>query len=284
MNFILCFLILINFFNAAGYTYEIAVCAMFQNEAPYFKEWLEFHRLIGVEHFYLYNNASTDDYNTVLLPYCHAGLVTIINWPYIATSNWDSIQQDAYNHALASVQDQVHWLAFIDLDEFIMPLEHSTLLDLLSEYQEFGGLCIQWRLFGTSHIRRIAPTKLIVESLILRAPTVYDAHYRVKSIVQPNRVVCCKNQHVFEYKQPYYHVLPNKHTFASVPQEICCEKVQINHYWTRDVWYCTRYKLPRRRRYNNGLDILKRAQQLNGIRDTSALRFAPALRAAVFGN
>ena len=38
--------------------YNVAVCAIFKNEAPYLKEWIEFNHLVGVEHFYLYNNNS----------------------------------------------------------------------------------------------------------------------------------------------------------------------------------------------------------------------------------
>ena len=36
--------------------YTVAVCAIFKNESVFLKEWLEYHLLIGVEHFYLYNN------------------------------------------------------------------------------------------------------------------------------------------------------------------------------------------------------------------------------------
>ena len=32
--------------------YTVAVCAIFKNESVFLKEWLEYHLLIGVEHFY----------------------------------------------------------------------------------------------------------------------------------------------------------------------------------------------------------------------------------------
>jgi hypothetical protein len=32
---------------------NLAITAIFQNEAPYLKEWIEFHLLMGAEHFYL---------------------------------------------------------------------------------------------------------------------------------------------------------------------------------------------------------------------------------------
>ena len=51
----------------------LSVCAIYKNEARYLAEWLEFHLLAGVEHFFLYNNDSTDDHREVLAPYLRAG-------------------------------------------------------------------------------------------------------------------------------------------------------------------------------------------------------------------
>ena len=41
------------------------VCAV-KNEADDLLEWLHFHRLAGVDHFYLYDNESTDETRTVI--------------------------------------------------------------------------------------------------------------------------------------------------------------------------------------------------------------------------
>ena len=48
---------------------------MFRNEAAYLKEWIEYHHLAGVEHFWLYNNNSTDQWQDVLQPYIDWGIV-----------------------------------------------------------------------------------------------------------------------------------------------------------------------------------------------------------------
>ncbi len=57
--------------------HELAVCALFQNEAAYMKEWIEFHKLVGVQHFYLYNDHSEDNYLQVLEPYIKNGEVEL---------------------------------------------------------------------------------------------------------------------------------------------------------------------------------------------------------------
>jgi hypothetical protein len=53
----------------------------FRDAAPYLAEWVEFHLLLGVEHFYLYNNNSVDDYKGALEPYIRAGVVSLAEWP-----------------------------------------------------------------------------------------------------------------------------------------------------------------------------------------------------------
>ena len=47
----------------------LSITAVLQNEAPYIKEWIEYHRLVGVERFYIYDNESTDNVKEILKPY-----------------------------------------------------------------------------------------------------------------------------------------------------------------------------------------------------------------------
>ena len=58
--------------------YKVSIGAIFKNEALYLKEWIEFHRIVGVEHFYLYNNNSDDNYREVLEPYIKRNIVTLV--------------------------------------------------------------------------------------------------------------------------------------------------------------------------------------------------------------
>ena len=59
----------------------LAIGMIYRNEAPYLAEWLEFHRLVGVERFYLYDNESEDDHLEVLAPYIEEGIVEVHEWP-----------------------------------------------------------------------------------------------------------------------------------------------------------------------------------------------------------
>jgi len=54
----------------------LSVVAVLKDERPNLQEWLDFHLSVGVEHFYLYDNGSSDGSAEVLYPYIESGKVT----------------------------------------------------------------------------------------------------------------------------------------------------------------------------------------------------------------
>src|SRR6476646_7565853 len=108
----------------AEYKYELSICAIFQGEAAYLKVWIEFHRLMGVEHFYLYNHRSQDHYKEVLKPYIAAGLVELIDKPKVANriKVFNRLQCKCYTECLRQARGICKWVAFIDIDEYLFPV------------------------------------------------------------------------------------------------------------------------------------------------------------------
>ena len=97
------------------FLYDLAVVAIMKNEGPYIKEWLNYHLLAGVNHFFIYDNESEDNLKEILQPYIDAGLVTYIFYP------GEMIQTPAYNDAVNDFRFFCRYMAFIDADEFILP-------------------------------------------------------------------------------------------------------------------------------------------------------------------
>ena len=55
--------------RASTYRHEIAMVSISKNEAPYIKEWIEFHKLVGFTKFYFYDNESAFlDMDEYLMP------------------------------------------------------------------------------------------------------------------------------------------------------------------------------------------------------------------------
>ena len=61
---------------------SLSICASFRNEAPYLREWIEFHRMMGVDRFYLYDNRSEDGWKAVLQPFIDMGIVEVTYWKF----------------------------------------------------------------------------------------------------------------------------------------------------------------------------------------------------------
>lgn len=258
----------------------LSVCAIFQDEALYLREWIEYHRLIGVSKFYLYNNNSTDQFQEVLKPYIKKNIVTLIDWPSPPDQDWTPHQIKAYNHCIQKVKKKTKWLAIIDIDEFIVPTAHSNLIEMLSLYDGVGGLQIFWQFYGTSHIYEIPKQKTLIESLVMKAPKDYVGNYNFKSIVRADRV---HHYHVHgaDYLPPYYELFPHG-TRGGAHQPINIDIARINHYWTRDEKYFREKKVPRRKRCEGAAFTEERVQatmqDLNQELDGAILRFVPALR------
>lgn len=138
--------------------YYLSICAIFKDESLVMKEWIEFHRLVGVDHIYLYNNNSTDRSCEILKPYIDEGFVTLVDWPMLPPC-----QAEAYNNFKERFWNETNWVAFIDLDEFICPKRAFNVKDLLKNFQSYPSLLIYWRMFGSSGHIEHDRNKLLTE-------------------------------------------------------------------------------------------------------------------------
>jgi len=238
-TFLLFFCILTQALSASDYLYQLAIGAIFRDEAPYLKEWIEFHKLVGVNHFYLYNNCSTDNYESILQPYIDLGEVELIQWPYNSKS-WEhwlyEIQAGAYTDCLALARGKAKWLALIDIDEFLTPMSSDHVPDILKEYEAFGGVGFNWKLFGHSGLLDLEPNKLMIESLLKTAVHDRPTHLGIKSIVRPERVKDCHHPHFVSYLEGFFHVNSNKEPCIEsegTTNGVYYDRLVINHYWSR---------------------------------------------------
>lgn len=272
-----------------NYTYDLSICAIFRDEAPYLKEWIEFHKLVGVEHFYLFNNQSHDDYLSILQPYVDKGEVELFEWP-IAALGWDHwiniVQPSAYQVGIEKARGVTKWLAIIDIDEFLTPTYANTVPEILKGYEEFGGVCFNWKIFGHSNWWILPSNKLMIEMLTMRAPDDRTTHFGIKSIVRPERVEGCHHPHYVIYKENFYHVTSNKDSHIDsqgIADGIYYDVLAINHYWSRHGQYFYK-KLKRYAPWVPGIDPEKWQDYLKGlnvVNDSSMQRFISPLRAAL---
>jgi hypothetical protein len=162
------------------------VATMIKNKRRWLREWIEFYRMMGVEHFIIYDNESTDDPLDVLRYYINEGMMTYVPWPpreipppkrastrmeewqdswfrdcldTCLHNDWAMHRQGpcqlaAFTDAVRRTKGESRWLGIWDVDEFIFPrltTPYHTLADVLrEEFSNMTQLRIYGNVFGTS--------------------------------------------------------------------------------------------------------------------------------------
>ena len=240
--------------GAYPHKYHLSICAIFQNEAKWLPEWIEFHLKQGVEHFYLFDNLSTDSPHHALGPY--GDKVTLLSWPYYSNNvrEWNSIQNDAYNFFVAWYKGETKWVAFLDSDEFLFCPNRQNLNDFLREYQEFDAIGVNWILYGTSHVT-IPKGEKMLKWLLWRSKLDFGANTHIKTIAKSDSIVNMRGPHCCNLKPNGLQVIENKVPFhGPFTDVVSVNRVRINHYWSRDLKYFHQVKLPRRLKWTGEIE------------------------------
>ncbi|MGD9817402.1 MAG: glycosyltransferase family 92 protein, partial [Desulfomonilaceae bacterium] len=82
-------------FNGPEWCY-LGLCAIAKRENEYLKEWVDYHVLVGVEHFVIYYNEEHPIAHRILKEYVDNGVVTVIHWPF------KYAQLNVYQHCIDS--------------------------------------------------------------------------------------------------------------------------------------------------------------------------------------
>ena len=212
-------------------TTSLAVCAIFKNEKPYLQEWLEFHRMVGVEKFYLYNNISTDDFLEVLQPYIDNGLVDLVDWPYPSPC-----QLQAYTNCIEKLKGQKLWVAFIDLDEFLFAPCADKVTDILNQLPIACAVGVNWMCFGSGGLEKYDDRPL-TERFHLRCNENNWENTHIKSIIRMDQNVRVGGDpHYFQVEKGTYN--ENGVAISGPWSPHTSRLLRINHYKTksREEW------------------------------------------------
>ncbi|MCD8018647.1 MAG: glycosyltransferase family 92 protein [Clostridiales bacterium] len=257
--------------------------AIVKNEAPYIKEWIEFHKLVGVTRFYIYDNDSEDDLKSVLQPYIENG--EVICKYYSGTS----MQLSAYNDAIRNYKSNSKYMAFIDLDEFLVPCVHGKLLsetidDILNSEIHAGGIGVTWRVFGSSgYVKK--PEGLVTENYLKRAVDNCWQNWHIKTVCNPRLIKEYVSPHFPIYKLGNWNINENGRRLRgwfSLGQ--CYEKIKLNHYFCKS-------REEALSKWNRGLaesdvkyDWMKFDQHdLNDVYDDGMLEYASEIKMVLSG-
>ena len=170
---------------------NLAVVLICKDEEDYIDEWIRYHVLAGVRHFYIYDNDYSSGYTAAkALEHNRGGVAVIVHpWRLKASAGGCVIgpQQVAYAHAALCYGHKHRWMAFIDIDEFIVPRQHATIIEALDRLRKHSNISLPWSLFGhCGHATK--PSEPCAFAYMLRhQPDVYYNHY-FKCVVDPSKL------------------------------------------------------------------------------------------------
>ena len=202
----------------------LSVCCIAKNEHPFIKEWINHHLLVGAERIIIFDNDSSPGLKDSIREYVDHGIVDIIK------IKGKEQQMAAYDQCLRDYEKKSKWIAFIDVDEFLIPKKSEDVRLILTDYEDFGGLGVHWVEFGSSgYLTR--PQQKQLQSYVQRFPLDYPKNMHIKSIVQPGRVKASCDPHRFIYNEPWFCVDENCFPLAESQGPFSAKSIQLNHYY-----------------------------------------------------
>lgn len=210
----------------------LSICAIVKNEGLYLQEWFDYHFALGVSKFYVVTNDCSDDTTEVILKnYQRVRLV--------ANLKGQSKQFDAYNALLKFCKNKTIWAAFIDVDEFMVPLIEDSLLNTFTLLDNADGVLIPWKLFGSSGHKEWFDAP-VVERFTKRQ---HDFNPHIKSVVRVTSVANARTAHYFDYLNMLPHIvdsfgyeIPNE----PLQRDDRPARIRINHYAVKSEAECAK--------------------------------------------
>ncbi len=210
--------------------FEVSVMAILKNEGPNMEEWLCHHMAIGVDHFFLYDNGSTDELHEVLKPYADHGIVTTVYFPM------RGLQRDANNHVVRFFGDTTEWIAYVDIDEFLVPERDEPISAVMARYPHAEQVLVSRKEFCYSGHRTPAEGLVteVYREFSEQVPRMGTSEVLAKPIIRPRGVarVGVHNAYTVHGRTVNTAGEPTSEE-ATVIEHPTFANLQMNHYFTK---------------------------------------------------
>lgn len=205
---------------------KIAICTLMKNGHEYLREWLDYHFHLGIDDIFIYEDYNSKSHLDICVNYEHVILDSIENM--IESDKTIHMRQMLlWNAFIDRYKDEYDWVAFIDLDEFIMLDDGLEIKSFLTSYNDYSGLFMFWKMF-TADGRIENPHKPLLDT--------YKAVF--------DKPIPCKIQFPFKSFVNLKSICPrmmcNHEVYGGVDvhgnygtHNINYDKIWLNHYFTR---------------------------------------------------
>lgn len=263
---------------------RLGICTIQRDRAPWIREWVAFHYLVGFRKFYFFAHKCKDNTAEVIAELQRRYDIQA----FVVADDVERPQLKCYQFAYDNFGHEVDWMAFIDGDEFLFPTQGSSLPEVLEDYtyRKLSALGVWWACFGSSGYDE-EPCGLILENYRQRATYAFEGNRHIKSLVlgrQAGRIQMQANAHLFATPFGTYDESMRLIDKGFMPElEPSYEHFRINHYACQSYSFFKSFK-----QHSGAADAganLVRSEQWwkqydrNDELDSSVEHFLPALKA-----
>ena len=245
------------------YKYNLVIVAIFKNESWAMKEWLQHYVHQGVDHFYMIDNGSTDNWR----PETEGFPVTIISDDSrpktssysgnLLATIFDKISEPNqirfYNkYFLKLVKENARWVMIVDLDEFIYARKSKTIPEVLKDYDKnVSQIYVRWKVFGSNG--HITQPPSIIQGFTRRA----KMNPKIRGL---NRIVLsgltksiAKTSYLYKLKHHSSDLYPLSYALSkqiyepssATEQSLQEANLNLNHYVIQSYDFFTKIKMTR---------------------------------------
>lgn len=261
----------------------LTLVAIVRDQEHYIKEWLAFHRIVGVDRFVIVLHKCSDKTEQ------HIRELSFSNDIYIhrvVSQEGASAQMGAYRWVVRNYGMTSRWMMFIDSDEFFFGTKEDHLPTILERYEDYGGLAAHWMNFGHNN-NVLRPEGLSIEAFTRRMGGTTWINRVVKCAVQTRQLLAIMSPH----RQLTIKPIVREHFDELDASDFSTNKlaswdiVRCNHYHTRSMedWVqrCKRGSCNTVYVNREIYDVNRFTQRGGDVEDTTILRFVDRIKGLI---
>lgn len=194
---------------------KVALVCIAKNEDHYIKEWCDYHLKLGFDQIFIYQNDWV----------CDLEMKNVTK----LTMNGPTKQIESYNTFIKDYHQEFDWVAFFDVDEFLVLKKHTNVKDFISDYSNHDGIGINWVIFGSNGHKEIINNNYSLISRFTKRENGVDEH--IKSIIKMTNI---NRLDMFVHNPNRPNVNTNGNLFyGPFNSEKNDDIAQINHYFCK---------------------------------------------------
>lgn len=225
----------------------ICMCSIIKEENLYIKDFIEHYKLLGYNHFYIYDNndKNGEKLEDVISNEINSGLVSIIDFRGFRGKRGGP-QMDAYYNCYEVTKNNCSWISFFDIDEYlIIDKKFNSLQELLNNrrYNICEGILVNWKVYHDSDLLDYKNMPIIQRFTGIKKEAFPKTSKLIARGKLSKKLKKSYSAHSLWYDIKLCNTLGKRITYKFWETPYSYEYMHLNHYKTKTISeYCRKIK------------------------------------------